>query len=179
MEFTGSLVSLYKDYETNQWRITFTCNEEGALEPLSELKGIDKLQVTAKKYRQKRSLDANAYLWVLMSEMAQVLGTSKEEVYEEMLQRYGVLYKDDQGYVTVTVPARADISKMGHFKFIKQEGKFKAYIAIKGTSEYDSKEMATFLDSVIYECLSMGIQVDSPNEIERMKALWDSNTQSS
>lgn len=177
MEFTGRFVRLEKDYQTNKWNIVLSVNEEALLEPLSELNGIDKLQISAKKYHEKRSLDANAYLWVLMSKMAQVLGTSKEEVYEEMLQRYGVLYRDDKGYVTVTVPARVDVSKMGHFKFIKQEGNFKAYIAIKGTSEYDSKEMAQFLDSVIYECLSMGIQTYSPDEIERMKQLWSQSSQ--
>lgn len=172
IEFTGQFVRLEKAYETNKWQIVLSINEERLLEALSALNGVDKLQVQVKKYHAKRSLDANAYLWVLMSEMAKVLGTSKEEVYEEMLQRYGVLYKDEQGYVTITVPARTDVSKFGHFKFYRQEGKFKAYLAIKGTSEYDSKEMASFLDSVIYEALSMGIQTETPEEVERMKNLW-------
>lgn len=176
MEFTGRFVRLEKDYQTNKWQIVLTINEEALLEPLSESKDIDKLQISIKKFREKRSLDANAYCWVLMSKMAQVLGVSKEEVYEEMLQRYGVLYHDDQGYVTVTVPARVDVSKMGHFKFIKQEGNFKAYIAIKGTSEYDSKEMAQFIDAVVYESLSMGIQTETPEEIERMKQLWNQSS---
>lgn len=40
--------------------------------------------------RQKRSLDANAYAWVLMGKIAEKVGTCKDDVYLQMLERYGV-----------------------------------------------------------------------------------------
>ena len=42
-----------------------------------------------KEYRKKRSLDANAYCWKLIGDIADALRTSKEEVYRLMLKRYG------------------------------------------------------------------------------------------
>lgn len=42
-----------------------------------------------KEYKEKRSLNANNYAWKLMTEIANVLRMSKEEVYIEMLKAYG------------------------------------------------------------------------------------------
>ena len=39
-----------------------------------------------KEYRQKRSLDANAYAWKLMDELAQAIGSTKEEVYKRAVR---------------------------------------------------------------------------------------------
>lgn len=105
MEFTGRAVGVVKDYgDSGKFKITFEVNEDAAIkEHYDSIKDLDKLSIKAVKYRQKRSLDANAYAWVLMSKIAAVLNTSKEEVYEEMLRRYGVLYEDEAGYITITV----------------------------------------------------------------------------
>ena len=42
-----------------------------------------------KEYKQKRSLNANAYCWVLINKIANILRKSKEEVYLQMLIDYG------------------------------------------------------------------------------------------
>ena len=39
-----------------------------------------------KEYKQKRSLNANAYMWVLINEIANKVHLSKEEVYLNMLK---------------------------------------------------------------------------------------------
>lgn len=43
-----------------------------------------------KEYKKKRSLNSNAYLWVLCTEIANIMTLSKEEVYVKMLEDYGV-----------------------------------------------------------------------------------------
>jgi hypothetical protein len=60
----------------------------------------------------------------------------------------------------------------GHWKFYQGNGKFNAYLMIKGTSEYNTSEMAKFLDMVIQEAKELGIQTETPDEIARMNALW-------
>lgn len=133
------------------------------------------MSIEAKKYRAKRSLDANAYAWVLFTKIAEVVRSSKDEIYENMLQKYGHLYKDDDGYVTITVRADVDMSKVqGHWKFYKSNGKFSSYLMIKGSSEYDTAEMAKFIDAVVLEAKELGIETATPDEIERMKTLWQS-----
>lgn len=124
-----------------------------------------------KPYRQKRSLNANSYAWVLINEMANVLRTSKDEVYQEMLKRYG------QSQV-ISVMSDIDISK-----FVKYyepigtahlQGKdFTHYRCFIGSSEYDSREMSILIDGIISEAELLGIETLPTTAIERMKALWN------
>lgn len=173
MEFTGKIQNVTKDWQTGQFQITFTVNEAAAINEVNAIQSCEKLSITAKKHRPKRSLDANAYCWVLMTKIAEAVDSSKEEVYEEMLQKYGYLYQDDEGYITVTVKADVDMSKIaGHWKFLKSNGKFSSYLMIKGSSEYDSAEMAKFIDQIIYEAKGLGLETLPPEELERMKAAW-------
>lgn len=123
-----------------------------------------------KEYRQKRSLNSNSYAWQLMNEMANVLRTSKEEVYLEMLKRYG------QSQV-ISVLSDIDISK-----FVKYyepigtahlQGKdFTHYRCFIGSSEYDSREMAILIDGIISEAEQLGIETLPTTAIERMKQQW-------
>ena len=46
------------------------------------------------------------------------------------------------------------------------------YRAIKGTSEYSTKEMSVFLDGIISECQEVGIETDTPEQIARYKEEW-------
>jgi hypothetical protein len=151
-------------------------NESLPVDEVNSLMG-EKLNVEAKKWRKKRSLDSNGYLWVLCTEIANVIDSSKDEVYEEMLQKYGVLYRDEDGeYITITLKSSIDISKVdGHWKMYKSNGNFTAYLMIKGTSEYDTAEMSRFLGMVVEEAKELGIETATPDEIAKMNALWGAN----
>lgn len=128
------------------------------------------VRVVMKDWREKRSLDANGYYWLLLSAMAEVLDTSKEELHEEMLRRYGKPYEDEEGYVVATLPAHVDINKVeGHWKRFESNGKFTAYIMLKGTSQYDTKEMSYLLERIVEEAKDLGIETMTPDEIERLK----------
>lgn len=150
------------------------CVKVGRLSP-QQLEALEKLRdkdldVDLKVHREKRSLDANAYCWVLCTKIAEVVRSSKDEIYEEMLQKYG--YLSD---VTITVKSEVDMTKIdGHWKFIKSNGKFSAYLMIRGTSEYNSAEMAKFLDMVVQDAKDLGIETATPTEIAQMNRLWES-----
>ena len=175
MEFTGNIKGIVRDYQTNQFNITFSINESSAVNEIDMLKDST-LSIKAVKYRKKRSLDANAYLWVICTKLAEVHHTSKDEIYEQMLQKYGVLYQDEENnYIVVTLKSDIDTSKIeGHWKYYKssEDGKFKSYLMIKGTSLYNTSEMARFIDMVVQEAKEEGIETLPPEELERMKATW-------
>ena len=59
-------------------------------EEISKITPDKTYSVEIKQKRKDRSLNANAALWVLLGEMAAKLRTSKDELYLEMLSRYGV-----------------------------------------------------------------------------------------
>ena len=124
-----------------------------------------------KPYRQKRSLNANAYAWTLMNEIANRLRTSKDEVYLEMLKRYGQCE-------VISVLSDIDISRF--VKYYEEIGKghvegkeFTHYRCYIGSSEYNSREMAILIDGIISEAEALGIDTLPTTAIERMKALWN------
>lgn len=172
MNFLGFLKDISKDWKSDKWQVTFVIDTQEDVKKLATLEQ-NRLRVKVDRYRRKRSLDSNAYAWVLMTKIAEAIDSSKEEVYEEMLQKYGYLYQDDDGYITVTVKSSVDMSKIeGHWKQYKSNGQFTSYLMIKGSSEYDTKEMAHFLDMVVDEAKGLGIETMPPDELQRMMDMW-------
>ena len=50
-------------------------------------------------------------------------------------------------------------------------------LAYYGTSSYSTKQMANFIDYIVQEAKSLGIQTLTPNEIEHLKSLWGSQNE--
>ena len=118
------------------------------------------------EYHEKRSLNANAYAWALIGKIADTLRKSKEEVYLQMLKDYG-----QSEFVSVL----ADIDVKGYFKYYEEYGtghvqgrEFKHYKVFKGSSEYDSKEMAILIDGIVQEAKALDIETRTPAEIEQL-----------
>lgn len=179
MDFTGKLNGVSVDFESGKMVATFSINERHDFETAYEtLKKADLLDIKCQKHREKRSIDANNYSWVLMTKIADVLHTSKEEVHEKMLQRYGQVLTDEDGNPKkIIVLAKVDVSDFGiHTKYIghsMNDGvKFNQYLVIKGSSEYDTKEMSIYIDGIVSECKELGIQTITPNELREMKERW-------
>ena len=174
METTGKLTGASRTYDGRGIILTFEVDPSAGSQ-IENLEAQDKLRIKAVKYREKRSLDANAYAWVLMTKIADHpdILSSKEEVYEDMLQKYGSIYEDEDGYITITVKKSVDMSKVeGHWKYIKDNGKFASCLMIKGSSEYDTAEMSRFIDRIVEEAKELGIPTETPDEIARMKQEW-------
>lgn len=123
-------------------------------------------QFEVTEYHPKRSLSANAYAWALIGKIADAMRKSKEEVYLQMLKDYG-----QSEFVSVL----SDINVSGYFKYYEEYGKghvegreFTHYKVYKGSSEFDSKEMAILIDGIIQEARQLGIETITPAEKERM-----------
>ena len=121
-----------------------------------------------REYKQKRSLTANAYFWVLVNEIANVTNQSKDEIHLQMLKEYG------QNEV---FSIRSDIDVSRYLKYYEEIGKgkvngkeFTHYRVFKGSSEMDSREMAILISGVIQEAEQLGIPTLTPNEIARLKS---------
>ena len=103
---------------------------------------------------------------------------TKNEMYQEMLSRYGEAELDESGNPKhFLAKAEIDPAKFGAFcravGAVWQDGEhYVAYEAIKGSSQYDSAEMSRFLDGIISECQEQGIDTISAEELERLKRSW-------
>lgn len=108
--------------------------------------------------------------------MADVLGSSKEEIYEQMLNRYGTLATDENGSpITITARVGIDISSLpGHWYpyEVSSDGRFRAFLQIKGSSEYDTKEMSRLLNGIVSECRDMDIITLEDLDISRLVDTW-------
>lgn len=134
------------------------------------------LQVDIKQYRKKRSLDANSYCWVLISKIAEALKTSKEEVYIEMLKRYGqrepqLISVIEDGVAMIYRATNNHCCEVGESEL---KGKtFKHLAVLIGSSQYDSKAMATLIDGIISEAKELDIETMPDNEKQAMLAAWN------
>ncbi|MDF2608958.1 MAG: hypothetical protein K0R92_432 [Lachnospiraceae bacterium] len=173
MEFTGVITDISNNIITGSVNITFSVNEKSLILPEYErLKNIKKLKITAAQYREKRSLDANAYMWVLLQKLAEVLHTTKDELYIDMLGKYGVF---THIIVKPHVVARVKeewrtVKELGEVTVGGQTGiQLQCYF---GSSTYDTKEMSVLIDGVVQECKDEGIETLPPDELARMKKEW-------
>ena len=82
----------------NRFRLTVDVDGTEDLNNVVKLKEKqEECVIEVKKYRSKRSLNANAYCWVLLEKIADKMGLSKEDIYKRMLQDYGTIAVDDDG----------------------------------------------------------------------------------
>jgi len=138
------------------------------------IKTLDKPQaVTIKTYREKRTIDQNAYLWKLTNELANVLLISKEECYLRLLKNYS-----QSSIVSVLNEAVPMFLRAIKYYDIMSESELngKTFTHIKvymGSSEMNTKEAWILTQGLIDECQEQGIPTDTPEEIERLKALWE------
>lgn len=120
-----------------------------------------------KEHKPKRTLSQNAYAWLLINQLGNKLGISKEDLYKQMLEDYGQ---------SIIVSLLDEINPEHYFKYYKQIGKgktngkgFNHFRVYKGSSEFNTLEMKWFLDGIIQECENVGIPTLTQAEIERMK----------
>lgn len=173
MHLTGIIADISTDLLSNKGKITLTINEkDNLLKQYHKLKDKEKLTIEIEEYKERRSLDANAYCWVLLQKMADVLNITKEECYEEMICRYGVfthLIVKPNVVERVKEEWRA-VRELGEVTVNGRTGiQLQCYF---GSSTYDTKEMSVLIDGIVRECHELGIETLTPDEIADMKRKW-------
>lgn len=171
MKASGKIVGANIDFRTGKPTVSLEINEKSVFKLMvDELKDCDKLSVEIKPYREKRSLNANAYAWKLIGEIADILRASKEDVYLEMLKRYGQ---------SEIFSVQSHIPFGQYVKYFEEAGEstlngkqFTHYKVYKGSSEFDTREMSILIDGIVSEAKNLGIATETPNEIARLKSLW-------
>ena len=128
-----------------------------------------------KEHKTKRSLNANAYAWTLIGKIANVIGNTKEEVYKEYIKNKGI-------YRIITIDEKAAPTFIKVWKdrgigWLCETSETKIaglvdVIAYYGTSSYNTKQMAGFIDYIVQEAKELDIETLTPDEIERLKTSW-------
>lgn len=177
MKITGRISDVNIDFISGIPKVTLSINEKNAfLQGYDELKDLEKLSIEIKPYRNRRSLDANAYCWKLINELAERLNKSPKEIYREAVRDIGGnseivcvknaavkklrqgWSKNGIGWQTETFPSKLDGCTN--------------VVLYYGSSEYDTKQMHSLISRIVEDCEALGIQTKTPQEIESMVALW-------
>jgi hypothetical protein len=178
MQTTGIITDTAIDLNTSKLKISIildTNNKDDVL----KLKNENKLNIDLKKYREKRSLDANSYCWVLCEKIAQEMskdGTivSKEDIYKDAVQNFGV-------FIPFIVEEKAFEKfkevweKQGLGYQVQETSRKNKCVRVNcyyGSSSYDTKEMSRLVDSLVQEAQVLGIETRPQEEIESMLKEW-------
>lgn len=131
-----------------------------------------------KEHRQKRSLDANAYAWVLIHKLAAAMGLKPLEVYRSAIRDVG------DNFTPVCVRAQ-DVER-----FIKswesnglgwpvedlgmsQVPGCRNLLAYHGSSTYDTRQMSRLIDNLVQDCKALDIETMTPDKLALLKEAWD------
>lgn len=149
-----------------------TLEIDGNISELFDQLKDQELEITIKKYRQKRSLDENAMFHALVGEIAMVQGLSNDEVKQRLVIDYGTLARDEaNNIIGFKLPPSCDVFSIYPYvklhKQVEENGKpFNCYLVYKRSSEMDSKEMAHLIEGAIQEAKELGIDTDQPSDIK-------------
>lgn len=137
-----------------------------------------KYSVEIKEYRERRSLDANAYFHVLVGKIAEAMDLGFEEVKTNLVTEYGAFERDEDGVkVGFKLPASVNVETI--YRYVKcfdtreENGKlFNCYIVFKHTHLMDSKEMSRLIDGTVYEAKNLGIETMPPAKLAALVEGW-------
>ena len=146
------------------------CADE--IEPLRE----EEVEFSIKKYRKRRSLNANAYAWVLIDKIAQKTRLTPEEVYREAIRHIAGVSE----YLCMRKSAADTFCKAWSRKGIgwltkTETSKIDGCVTVKvwyGSSTYDTEQMSALIDNLVQDAKALGITTETPDEIARIKSLW-------
>ena len=145
------------------------------------LKIGDEYDIVIKK-RGKRSLNANNYHWLMCEQIAKVLKSSKYEVHNQLMIDYGTDWLDEDGnqvYVLMKDNDKYLRKETEHYRPTdavedRKGTMYRWFVLLLPSHLMDSKQMSELIDGTVSEAQELGIDTRTPDEIERMKALWES-----
>ena len=128
----------------------------------------DDLQITLDKWREKRSLNANACMWAVIDKIAEAMNTDRWSVYLKMLRDYGKV-----SYVLVDERAlpylKSQIREVEEMGETTVNGRKAIQVACyHGSSTLNTKEFSRLLDGVIQEAKELGIPTPEEEHLEQL-----------
>ena len=177
MNSTGTITDIGLDYKTRKAKISLLL-DTNSLDIIEELKNENKLDVEIKKHRKKRSLNANAYFWKLLTEYSEEKGIDTIEEYKERVKRLGIFrvsrveakdvetYKKSwENWGTAWFCEIYDTEYIGDIEF-------KILHLYYGSSSFNSKQMSRLINDLVEDCKEVGIETKPENEIKSLLETW-------
>lgn len=134
------------------------------------------ISLECKKWRNRRSLDANAYMWTLVDKIAQKTRQKPVDVYRHAIKEI----PGNSTLVCVQDKAKDVLQQQWQAKGLgwqteelpsKIEGCTNILLYF-GSSVYNTTQMSLLIDSIVEEAKELGIETLTPYELEGMVSAW-------
>lgn len=179
MHITGRFEGAYLTTDGNVMLTFLSKDKNKAFEEIDAIKDFEKLTIDAVKYVEKKSTQANAYLWQLCDKIAKHphINLTKDDIYLMHIRDYGV-------FVDVKIDANAlDMLKRQYrYVDILDEDEYVGFYGepIKmltarcyyGSSTYSKAELSHLIDGVVETAKELGIDTWTDDEIQQALAVW-------
>lgn len=178
MQTTGKINDISIDFQTKKPKISILL-DSNEITNLEELNG-KKINIVLKKWSKKRSLDCNAYMWVLIQQIAERISTpeqsiTKEEIYRDAIKNVGaytiVPIKNEAVEEWIRIWMTNGIGWVCDTQPSKLDG-FTNVMCYHGSSVYTQTEMNRLVNVITEECRNLGIETKSKEEIESLLKEW-------
>lgn len=182
-ELTGKISGVSFSYISGKPLVTFEINEnKSATDMVDALGSIEKLSIRIDKYRTKRSLDANAYLWKLCTMIADKLSDdgvphTKEQVYRDAIKARGIYREQGELPIEFSKTSRTAWEMLGTGWITEQvdfepDGDRVIVRFYYGSSTYNTKQMSRIIEWLVDECRQLSIDTKSQVEIDSLLSSW-------
>jgi len=135
------------------------------------------ITLTLKQKKKNRSLDANAYFWLLAGKLAEAMNIPKTDIYRGYIKEIGgnseiVCIQDRAVDTLVNGWQRNGIGWVAD-KFPSKLKGCTNVILYTGSSEYDTGQMSRLIELIVQDCKAVGISTKTPDEINNLLSLWN------
>lgn len=173
----GRLKEMFRSRDGSGWIVTFFTKDKIDGDRFDELAKYD-CDIEIKRHRNIRSKTANAYFHVLVNKIAAETGETDEEVKIRLITSYGTLARTADGkYLMFVLPRDADATDYYKYAVLFDQREVNGvtcnvWKVYKDSHKMDTKEMARVIDGAVTEARELGIETDTPKQIEEMMRKW-------
>jgi hypothetical protein len=135
--------------------------------------GVIRLDVTVEKHRKKRSLDANAYAWELMGQLAKKLRVQAVDIYREYVKDLNIkrTVKIDKTSAKTLIRVWQEKGLAWMAEKVDEGDEFAIVDLYYGSCVYDTNQMSQLIELIVNDCKLQGIETKTPEELAQLKGL--------
>ena len=161
MKAKGRITGIQMPFRSKRPVVSFAVQAEP--EALEKYMDID-LDISFSRHRNRRSIDANAFLWACLGEIARAINSDTWSIYLYMLERYGKFT-----HILVKPEAVEQVRQVWReTKIVGEKDGMIQMLCFFGSSTYNTKEFSQLLDGVVSEMKEMHLETPPDEEMKRL-----------
>lgn len=161
MKAKGRITGIQVPFRSKRPVVSFEVQAEP--EALEKYMDID-LDISFSRHRNRRSIDANAFLWACLGEIARAINSDTWSIYLYMLGRYGKFT-----HILVKPEAVEQVRQVWReTKIVGEKDGMIQMLCFFGSSTYNTKEFSQLLDGVVSEMKDMHLETPPDEEMKRL-----------